>query len=288
MVADRVALVKGEGKLPPLTQRDCCLVVRAAFLPRTQSPPCAVPQLVGWFDPVTRRPCLVERVDGGHRQTAVWQTQGESCRAEVGTVGWVNFSCRAVLPAFSPVPPPLPVSTNESTLHVALAGAHGEVWHDGYLMHTSERGEVLSLLSTPGEARLYVPQTSRTARGIGSAAVVLPRPAHYLRLCLRAQLAAFCRRYEGRLTIALDDTSLSAMVCVVLISSWRDIAITASRLTPAWTRLLQNLGVLVRQEEARLAVSALSQFVPAAAVQQIAQDINHQAAVIPAKATRQA
>ena len=289
MTAGKIALVKGEGTLPPLTHKDCSLVVRAAFLPCLKPPPCAVTQLVGWFDPETRQPSLIEQIDGDNRKTLLWRQHADSAMVtDMFSSPWcVSFSCCAVLPTPLPVPPPLPVPIGVRTLQVALADAHGKVWHDGYLAHYSDGGDVLSLVSTPGEARLYVPQTPITQRGIELAAVALPQPAHYLRLCLRAQLAAFCRQHEGKLTLALDDTSLPAMICVVLLSSLRAIAVNAPQFTPAWTRLLQNLGVLTGQNEAMLAVSALSQLVPAAAARQIAQDINSQAAIIPAKVMRQ-
>ena len=244
---------------------------------------------MGWFDPETRQPSLIEQIDGNYRKTLVWQQHAGSAMAtDVSAYpGRLSFSCYPVLPTTSSVPPPLPVPTGIRTLQVALAGVHGKVWHDGYLAHYSDEGDILSLVSTPGEARLYVPQTSSTQQGINPAAVTLPQPAHYLRLCLRAQLAAFCRQHEGKLTLALDDTSLPAMICVVLLSSLRDIVVSASQFTPAWTRLLQNLGVLTGQDEATLAVSTLSQLVPAAAVKLIAQDINRQAAIIPAKVMRE-
>ena len=187
------------------------------------------------------------------------------------------------------MPPPLPVQAGQRTLHVALAGAHVDVWHDGYLAHCAEDGQVLSLLTVPDSARLFVPQTPSTQQGIEPTAVELPHPAHYRRLCLRAHLASVYRRHRppGKFILALDDTSLAAMLCVVLLKSLHDIEIVAEKeLTPAWVRLLQNLGLRMVQDEPVLTLSALSKLVPASAVRQIAQDINSQAAVIPAKVLR--
>ena len=292
MFADDIALVKGEDLLPPLTREDCRLVVRAAFLPYHPPPRCAVTQLVGWFEPETCQPSLVEQIDGHNRKELAWQAQGnDSMAAEIlaGTL-LLNFSCQAVLPSTSTLPPPLLAPTGRRTLQVALAAAHNGVWHDGYLAHYTAEGRVLSLSPAPGQARLFVPPTPSTQRGIEPAAVELPPRAHYLRLCLRAQLASVCRLQElqGKFALGLDDTSLAAMVCVVLLSSLQDFeVVTAQALTPAWGRLLQNLGVRSgKQALPVLAVSALSELVPASALADIAHDINRQAAVIPAKAVQ--
>lgn len=288
MTADDIALVKGEDLLPPLTHHDCQLLVRAAFLPRHIPPRSEVTQLVGWFNPKTCQPSLVEQISGNNRKTLAWQAQADGSMVTEILAGTLllSFSCRAVLPTALPVPPPLPTPTGQRTLHVALVGMHNGVWHDGYLAHCDGDGKVLSLLTAPDSARLFVPQTSSTEQGIELAAVALPQPAHYLRLCLRALLAAVCRQQglKRKFTLALDDTALAAMICVVLLSSLYDFEVVPMRtLTPAWKRLLQNLGVRSGQGMPMLALSSLSKLVPVAAVAQIAQDINSQAAVIPAK-----
>ena len=288
MAEDNIALIKGEDTLPPLTRSNCSLLVRAAFLPRHSPPDCSVTQLIGWFDPQTCQPCLVEQIEGDDRKACAWQTLADTCLVTelLAHNLRLSFSCRAVLPARSPIPPPLPVPVGKRTLHVALAGAQGEVWHDGYLAHCAEDGRVLSLLTTPDNARLFVAQAPSTLPGIEPAEVELPQPAHYLRLCLRAHLASACRRHglRGKFILALDDTARAAMLCVVLLKSLHDIEVVAVReLTPAWVRLLQNLGVRIVQDEPVLTLSTLSKLVPAAAVRPIAEDINSQAAVIPAK-----
>lgn len=288
MAEDKIALIKGEGALPPLTRDSCRLVVRAAFLPHHSPPACAVAQLIGWFDPQTCQPRLVEQIEGNDRKACAWQALADDCMVtEILSHDLrVSFSCRAVLPAPSSMPPPLSVQVGKRTLHVALAGAHGDVWHDGYLAHCAEDGQVLSLLTAPDSARLFVPQVPSTVQGIEPAAIELPQPAHYLRLCLRAQLAATCRRHglQHRLILALDDTAPAAMLCMVLLKSLHDIEVVAVKeLTPAWARLLQNLGVRIVEDKPALTLSALSELVPAALTRQIAQDINSQAAVIPAR-----
>ena len=128
------------------------------------------------------------------------------------------------------------------------------------LPHYSASGQVLSLLTIPGEARLYVPQLPRPQQGLDPAAVALPQSAHYLRLCLRAQLASFCRPHvqQGKLVLALDDTSLPAMLCVVLLSSLHDVTVNTALRPPAWTRLLQNLGVPTVLDEANASSLDLS------------------------------
>ena len=289
MAENNIALIKGEDTLPPLTRSNCSLLVRAAFLPHHSLPDCSVTQLIGWFDPQTCQPRLVERIEGDDRQACAWQTLADACLVTelLAHNLRLSFSCRAVLPARSPIPPPLPVQVGKRTLHVALAGAQGEVWHDGYLAHCAEDGRVLSLLTAPDNARLFVPQTPSTLRGIEPAEVELPQPAHYLRLCLRAHLASACPRHclRDKFILALDDTAQAAMLCVVLLKSLLDIEVVAvQELTPAWVRLLQNLGVRIVQDEPALTLSTLSKLVPAAAARQIAEDINSQAAVIPAKA----
>ena len=290
MTVDKIALVKGEATLPPLTRDNCRLVVRAAFLPCLVPPHCEVTQLVGWFEPDTLSPQMVEHIDGNNRKKIAWQ-KADGCMITeiIASNLQVSFSCRAVLPAQSPIPPPLPAPAGKRSMHVALSGAHGDVWHDGYLAHYAENGQVLSLLTAPDSARLFVPQTPSTQQGIEPDAVELPQPAHYRRLCLRAHLASVCRchRLQGKFILALDDTSLAAMLCVVLLKSLHDIEIVAEKeLTPAWVRLLQNLGMRIVQDEPVLTLSSMSKLVPASAVRQIAQDINSQAAVIPAKVLR--
>ncbi len=289
---DKIALVKGEDTLPPSTGDDCSLVVRAAFLPYQPPPSSAPTQLVAWFYPQTCQPSLIERIDGSSREALAWQQQAPDCVITETSADNLrfSFSCRAVLPTLSSIPPPLPVQMGKRTMHVALAGAHGDVWHDGYLAHCAEDGQVLSLLTAPGRARLFVPQTPSTSPGIEPAAVEFPPAAHYLRLCLRAHLASVCHRHglRGKFTLALDDAAQAAMLCVVLLKSLHDIEVVARQeeLTPTWLRLLQNLGVRIVQGKPALTLSSLSKLVPAAALRLIAQDINSQAAVIPAKALR--
>ena len=289
MTEDNIALIKGEDTLPPLTRINCRLIVRAAFLPRHSLPGCTATQLIGWFDPKTCQPRLVEQIEGDDSKACAWQTLADACMVTeiISHNLRLSFSCRAVLPALSPMPPPLPVRVGKRTLHVALAGAHSDVWHDGYLAHCAEDGRVLSLLTAPDNACLFVPQAPSTRQGIEPAVVELPQPAHYLRLCLRAHLASACRRHglQGKFILALDDTALAAMLCLVLLKTLHDIEVVAVKeLTPAWVRLLQNLGVRIVQDKPVLTLSSLSKLVPAAAVRQIAQDINRQAAVIPARA----
>lgn len=279
----KIALVKGEGELPPLTRADCQWVAYAAFLPYHPVPRSEVTQLVGWFDPRTGSPQIVERIDvGGRREPLAVVERTADCQVVElfrETPLQVCFSCRAAA-----TPPRLPAPT-QRTLYVALAGAHGHVWYDGYLAHLAADGSVLSLLTQPGQARLLLPHTQPDEHGIEPAAVTLPAAAHYLRQCLRAQLAAFCRQrsLQGSIVVAIDDTSLAAMVCVVLLSSLHCIAVTAPALSPAWRRLLQNLGVRWVKDAPMLAVTELVQLTATIKTTMVARDINSQAAVIPAR-----
>ena len=168
MFADSIALSKGEGTLPPLTRDNCQLVVRAAFLPANHLPRSEVTQIVGWFDPLTLQPSSVEQIDHVSRHELEWHAHADNCMQTDILASRVRlcFSCRPV----SLTPVPLPAPTARRTMHVPLAGAHNNVWHDGYLAHYSAAGQVLSLLTDPGEARLYVPQLPRSQQGTDPAA----------------------------------------------------------------------------------------------------------------------
>ena len=279
----RIALVKGgDNSLPPLTRGNCHLILRACFLPHYPCSQSQVTQLRGWFDPVDGTPKLVEQVEPGNRNELPLQEKtAASMTVELlqGSLRVCFACCRAA------APPSLPVPTRvQRTLHVTLAGEGNGIWHDGYLVHFSSAGQVLSLHTAPGAARLFVPEVPLTQQGIEPAAVELPTEGHYRKLCLRAQLASRYGAERRKFTLVIDDISLRAMVCVVLFSAMHEVAAVAGELPPAWRRLLQNLGVPCIRGKAALLVSELTQLVPdAKATLSMAQDINSQAAVIPAK-----
>ena len=281
----RIALVKGEdNSLPSLTRDDCHLILRARFLPYHTYPPSEVAQIIGWFDPQDGTAMLVEQVEHGNRQELAYQVQddGSMVTEMLASTLRVNFSCRAAT-----APPPLPVLPSaQRTLCVALAGEGNGVWHDGYLVHFSAAGQVLSLHTAPDTARLFVPEVPLTQQGVEPAMVALPAQGHYLKLCLRAQFAARYGVQRRKFTLVIDDPSLRAMVCVVVFSAMYKVEVVtaAGELPPAWRRLLQNLGVPCIQGKVVLSVSELTQLVPDEETGLlIAQDINSQAAVIPAK-----
>ena len=304
----RIALVKGgDNSLPPLTRDDCLLSLRANFLPYYPCSQSQATQLIGWFDPVDGTPQCVEQVDQVNRkELPLWEKTAHSMTVALlqGSLQVCFVCCRATA-----VPPLFVPTSAQRTLHVALAGEGNGVWHDGYLVHFSAAGQVLSLHTAPGTARLFVPEVPRTQQGIEPDVVALPAEGHYLKLCLRAQLTSRYgelasgkeqRKLESgkeqqelesgkeqrKFTLVIDDTSLRAMVCVVLFSAMYEVAVAAAadELPPAWRRLLQNLGLPCIRGKGALLISELTQLVPnEKATLSMAQDINSQAAVIPAK-----
>ena len=253
--------------------------------PKPRPPRNGIKQLVGWFEPRTRRPQSVELWQSNGKREELTLAQQNTGYAEVNLFAnqvRVGFGCQTVT-----APPPLPTpAASQRTLYVALTAAHDHTWHDGYLVHFAADGQVLSLLTQPGDARLLVPLHPCGYRGVNPHTITMPTTAHYLRLCLRAHIASFCRHHElqGKFTIALDNNSLTAMVCTVLLASLHPISVHNCELTPPWLRLLQNLGVPRVMAKPALAISMLHKLMPPAATIPIAQDINNQATVIPSRA----
>lgn len=243
------------------------------------------PTVLVVFDAVTRKLRNVDYYTAGRRQTLPASAYQDGYLLEMpdfasGLV--IHSRCQPAREQGN-----LPIVPGKRVLCVPATGLIGNIWYDGYLTHLSPQGRVLSLVTHPGRARLSVPANLTLATGMRPAEIVKPERGNYMKLCLRESIACFCGQqgFTSALTIELDDTSLAAAICLLLISSLPKIVVRVApaKCPPAWKRLLENLGVETSEgnSDKHLPISKLVWFVPPDEMAGIVADINKRGAIIP-------